>query len=252
MDSIWHAKEIMILMQSMEWHWRDREDKFIGGNCFVYFDKNQAKNQNYRGPDFLVVKNAPWRERECWIVWEEGGRVPNLVVELLSPSTKHVDLTTKRDIYEKTLRTPEYVAYDPKTRELLAWRLKNGKYKPLKADAKGRIYLEQLDLWIGTSQCVVDEHEGCCLRFFDADGHMVLMKGESEEVRADAEAALKRKETARADREAAKAKAAEELAKSEAARAKAAEELAKSEAAERRALARDVTELKAQLAKRKD
>ena len=235
LDSIWHAKEITILMQSMEWHWRDREDKFIGGNCFVYFDPHQAKDRNFRGPDFLVVKDAPWRERGCWIVWEEGGRVPDLVVELMSPTTKHVDLTTKRDIYEKILRTPEYVAYDPATRELLAWRLKKGQYKPLKANDKGRIYLEQVDLWIGTAQCEVDGHEGCWLRFFDADGRMILTgkEGEAElkrmaEARADAEATLKRKETVRANREAIRADA---------------------EAAKAEALAREVAELKARLAK---
>ena len=262
LESNWHLAEIYALIHSMLWHWRDRKDYFAGGNMFVYFDPNHAKDRNFRGPDFFLVKDVPWGDRVCWITWKEG-RVPNLIVELMSPTTKTVDLTTKRDIYEQILQTPEYVAYDPTTRELFAWRLRSGVYQPLPANAEGRIYLEQVDLWIGTAECVVQGQEGVWLRFFDADGRMVPMKSEAEESRADAaevraekEAALKKKEALRADREAiradaeaAKAKVAEERAKSEAAKAKTAEERAKSEAAERQALAREVAELKARIAK---
>ena len=248
LESNWHLAEIFALIHSMLWHWRDRKDYFAGGNMFVYFDPNRAKDRNFRGPDFFLVKDVPWGDRPCWIVWEEG-RAPNLVVELMSPSTKDMDLTTKYDIYEKMLQTPEYVAYDPATRELKAWRLKKGKYQPLKANAEGRIYLEQVDLWIGTIQCVVQGHEGCWLRFFDADGRMIPMKGEAEEVRADRAEEFYRKEAARADWEAARADA--EVAKAKAAdeRAKAADERAKSEAAKSEALARELAELKARPAK---
>ena len=114
METDWHVMAMWTLRESIEHHWRDRDDFYAAGNQFFYFDPAQARNANFRGPDFYVVKDIP-REplRRSWVVWEEGGRVPNVIVELLSPSTADVDRGEKRRIYLQQLDVKEYYCYDP-------------------------------------------------------------------------------------------------------------------------------------------
>ena len=50
-----------------------------------------------------------------------------LAVEILSPSTRHVDLSLKRARYE-TAGCPAYWVIDPDALELTAWELRGGSY----------------------------------------------------------------------------------------------------------------------------
>jgi len=66
-----------LLIRVLEYHWRDRTDVYLGGNMFIYFDPNQQKNRNFRGPDFFVVKGVTdQRPRHSWVIWEEEYRTP--------------------------------------------------------------------------------------------------------------------------------------------------------------------------------
>lgn len=90
-----------------------RTDYFTSGNMFIYYSSEQARNRDFRGPDFFVVLNVDGtRERLGWVVWEENGRYPDVIVELMSPSTAAVDLGVKKDIYEQIFRTPDYFVFD--------------------------------------------------------------------------------------------------------------------------------------------
>ena len=97
LESPWHRDQINLLIDSLISAWGERDNYFVGGNMFIYFSKEQARNRDYRGPDFFVVKNVDGKlERGSWIVWDEGGRYPNVIIELLSPSTAELDKTVKR------------------------------------------------------------------------------------------------------------------------------------------------------------
>jgi Uma2 family endonuclease len=122
LESSWHRAEINLLIESLKGHWRGRQDYYTGGNMFIYYTFAQARAPKYRGPDFYVVLNMNGSyARGAWVVWEEGGRYPDVIVELLSPSTAREDLTTKKDLYEQVFRTPEYYCYDPDGQELQGW-----------------------------------------------------------------------------------------------------------------------------------
>ena len=72
----------------MSQHWQGRTDFFVGGNMFLYYSLQQVRNRDYKGPDFFVTTEVDGpRERRSWIVWEENGRYPDMIVELLSPSS---------------------------------------------------------------------------------------------------------------------------------------------------------------------
>jgi len=86
---------------------------------FVYYSLEQARNQDFKGPDVFVVLVVPRRERKSWVVWEEG-KGPDVVIELLSNSTAEHDKTAKKQTYQNRLRVPEYFWFDPFNPEDLA------------------------------------------------------------------------------------------------------------------------------------
>lgn len=58
---------------------------------------------------------------------------PDLIVEVLSPATRNLDLKTKREDYEVAGVT-EYWVVDPNAKSMLFLRLSNGKYEEVQAD----------------------------------------------------------------------------------------------------------------------
>lgn len=157
METPRHAAQMRLLIESLELHWADRQDFFVGGNMFVYFSLQQARNQDFRGPDFFVVLGVPRKERKSWVVWEEE-KSPNLVIELISESTAIRDKVEKKQIYQDQLRVPEYIWFDPFTTELAGFTAHNGFYESMEPDDWGRLTSEQLKLtltlWEGTYQSI--------------------------------------------------------------------------------------------------
>jgi Uma2 family endonuclease len=49
------------------------------------------------------VKDVTNQLRNSWVVWEEDGRYPNLIIELLSDSTSKTDRTLKKRTVPKSL-----------------------------------------------------------------------------------------------------------------------------------------------------
>lgn len=91
---------LALLVSCLEWLWRDRDDFFIGANLTVYFSRQQLKNREFRGPDFFLVKPVTPEPRPFWVIWEEDGRYPNLIIELLSNLTASADRGLKKDLYQ--------------------------------------------------------------------------------------------------------------------------------------------------------
>jgi Uma2 family endonuclease len=195
MESPLHRAEMNLLIDLTHFHWHDRTDYYAGGNMFIYFSEEQIRNQDYRGPDFYIVKDVDGtKERKSWIVWEEKGRYPDLIIELLSESTAEVDKTVKKRLYERTFRTHEYYCYDITTQELIGWRLgKAGRYEEIIPNAEGRLWSEVLQLWLGLWPGQFQKVTTTWLRFFDESGQLVPTLAEAEAARADrAEAELAR------------------------------------------------------------
>ncbi len=189
LETFWHYVAITLLIDSIQSHFRDRTNYFVAGNMFVYFSEAQARNRDYRGPDFFFVDQVDGtRAREYWAVWEEDGRYPDVIIELLSHTTAVVDRTVKKDLYERTFRTPEYFLYDPATEALEGWRLGHkGRYEAIVADERGWLWCEQLELWLGTWTGRHMRVEGVFPRFYDPRGRLVFNVAEGAIQQADAE-----------------------------------------------------------------
>jgi len=203
METHRHVLQMTLLMDVLMVLWAERTDVFIGGNMFVYFSPNQVLSEDFRGPDFFVVQGVERRDRKSWIVWQEGGKGPDVVVELLSESTAHIDKTKKKQIYQDRLRVPEYFWYDPFSAELAGFALIEGEYQPITLDAGGRLPSRVLDLtllrWDGSYGGV----EATWLRWATADGALLLTAAElaaEQERRAQEEQRRADEERQRADR----------------------------------------------------
>jgi Uma2 family endonuclease len=162
MESTLHYQQLALLVSCLEWHWRERNDFFIGANLTVYYDHEQLRRRAFRGPDFFLVRGTTREPRNSWVVWEEGGRYPDLIIELLSDSTAGVDRSEKKELYQNVFRTPEYFWFSPLNLEFMGFRLEAGHYRPITADQRGWRWSDMLGLYLG----VADGQ----LRYFDGAG----------------------------------------------------------------------------------
>jgi Uma2 family endonuclease len=185
-----HRVAMNALIRSYRYYCAGRNNFFVGGNMFVYYSSQQVRDKDFKGPDFFVVLDVPSNPaRPGWVVWEENGRYPDMIVELLSDSTERLDFGDKKTLYEKVFKTKDYFVFHPfKANSLQGWRLDNYKgYEPIEEDSRGWLWCESLQLWLGTWKGIIEDDDAVWLRFYDKAGNLVLLPEEAQEQRADAE-----------------------------------------------------------------
>jgi Uma2 family endonuclease len=160
-----HRLQITLLIQCLEWLWGDRNDFYASGNLTIYYSPRQRKSEDFRGPDFFVVLGTERKPRKSWVVWEEDGKYPHVIVEILSPKTAATDRSLKKRIYQDTFRTPDYFWFDPNTLEFAGFHILDGQYQPLEPNPQGWLWSQQLQLYLGIYQQQ--------LRFFTPEGQLV-------------------------------------------------------------------------------
>jgi Uma2 family endonuclease len=163
-ETDWHVALLAQSVFMLRAYYAARPDIYIAGNNFIYYEKGNPTARV--SPDTYVIFGAGMRFRRSYKVWEEGGKLPSLVIEYTSRDTRKEDNVTKFALYER-LGVAEYFQFDPsefKRRRvrLKGWRLHEGKYSeiPLTGEKfSGRMFSEQLQL-----ELVQDED---MLRFFN-------------------------------------------------------------------------------------
>ena len=206
-----HLKQIILLLMCLEWWWRDRPDApealrdnfYAAGNLTIYYSIHQRRSENFRGPDFFVVLDTEYRDRQSWVVWEEDGKYPNLIIEMLSTSTATIDRGLKKQLYQNTFRTPEYFWFDPYSLEFRGFRHDGREYQEIAPNEQGWLWSEQLELFLG----IVAEK----LRFLTPEGELVpapteaalqeLVRSQQAEAQADRERQRAESAEAETDRE---------------------------------------------------
>jgi Uma2 family endonuclease len=236
MESDWHVVSIALLDELVRNHLGAPQNYFCGGNMFIYYSVEQAKEieeyveaetvarkPRYKGPDFFLVKDVDGtKPRESWVVWQEDGRYPDLVVEFISPSTRRKDVNENAKFYATVFRVPEYFWFDRYRGVLRGYRLSAGGYAPIRADRRGWLWSEVLGAYVGVWK---GEYRGRVfpwLRLWDKDGNLVLTREEREA-------------RERAAREQAEAQAQQERERAERERERAEQERAAREQAEAQA-----------------
>ncbi len=165
LESELHLEQIMLLLKCLKWLWRDKNDFYAAGNLTIYYSHKKRKDEQFRGPDFFVVLDTECKTRKSWVVWEEDGKYPNVILEILSESTANTHRGLKKKLYQNTFRTPDYFWFDPYTLEFAGFHLVDGKYQTLEPNNQGHLWSQQLELYLGIYQGLV--------RFFTPEGELV-------------------------------------------------------------------------------
>lgn len=199
METKRHRRQMNVLCESLDDAWRDRDDFYVSGNMAVYYSETQSRKNDYRGPDVFVVLDTHRAVRKSWVVWEEDGRTPDVIIEITSDSTEHIDRGPKMDIYARLLHTAFYAIYDPFTTQLDAYRLDVGqrRYVRVEPDSRGRVFVEPLQLSLGIFPARIGDDEALWLRWVDRGDH-ILPYSHAEHAAAAEQRARAAEEQARA------------------------------------------------------
>jgi len=175
---------------------------YVSGNNFLYFVEGDPRRNV--SPDVFVVRGIDKsRYRGSYKTWEDGGKAPDLVVEVSSRSTRLEDLRQKFALYRDVLKVREYFLFDPFGEylkpPLQGYRLVGEEYEPIEPEA-GRLPSEVLGLHL--------EADGDQARLFDpAAGRRLLTRLEAvhaeKAARLRGEAILQAKDAAIQEKDAA-------------------------------------------------
>ncbi len=215
----------------------------VRGNCALYYDA--ANLTAYVAPDVLLAYGVAVPSEEGYAPWVYG-KVPDLVMEMASPSTHAQDSGLKRERYA-AMGIPEYWQHDPHhrylTEDLLGWQLRDGTYVPIPLQldrARGALIgwsavLEtdwgldtatgSLRLWdpVQRRWYLAVQEAGMAHEREAARANQEATRADQEAARADQEATRADQEATRADQEATRADQEAARANQEAIRARQAE-----------------------------
>jgi Uma2 family endonuclease len=119
---------------------------YVSGALLVYYEQGNPKK--FVVPDVFVVKGIDPKKRRIYRIWYEG-QAPDAIIEVTSRKTKKKDTVTKPALYAR-LGVKECFLFDP-TQEYLdpplrGYRLVNGDYEAIAADARGALVSQELGL----------------------------------------------------------------------------------------------------------
>jgi Uma2 family endonuclease len=139
-----HRNLIVEIIENLKRHFAADEEVYITGNIMFYY--LEGVPEEVVSPDVMVVFGVKNIERRTYKLWEE--KKPVVIIEIASHSTFKKDRTDKRELYE-SLGVNEYFIFNPEYPKtlpaLIAYRLENGEYQPLKIE-NGRVFSQSLNL----------------------------------------------------------------------------------------------------------
>ncbi len=170
--------------------WAQRQDWFFGINMGIYADTETPRTAIV--PDGFLCVGVPRfrpeygsRGRPSYVLWDEEGIVPYLVLEVVS-ETYGGEYDTKLEKYQ-SLEIPYYVVYDPegfqkRHERLEVYSLVEGRYELVTGEP---VWLSEIGLGIGRSLGTVDGWSREWLYWFSEDGTRYPVPEEYQSYRAD-------------------------------------------------------------------
>jgi Uma2 family endonuclease len=145
-ETDWHRDLMNALIQTLAAYYAADPMVYVSGNLLVFY--KPGNRRRHLSPDVFVVKGVAKHQRPNYLIWEEG-KGPEVVIELTSQSTREEDIEDKYELYQDTLRVPEYYLFDPLGEylqpALQGHRLRQGRYEPI-TPVKGRLPSKALGL----------------------------------------------------------------------------------------------------------
>ena len=155
-----HCVVRMYLHDVCKMRLQDNQSALVLSDTGVYWDDPELGNHS---PDVTVIFGIR-RQRPFWksfIVADEGVK-PHLLFEVVSPRYRKTDVVEKMEEYHRA-GVPIYVILDRAQEEdpfsIKAYQWRPQQYVPLPLEPDGRLWLADLNLWLGV--------DGQRVRFFD-------------------------------------------------------------------------------------
>jgi Uma2 family endonuclease len=160
-ETIQHRDATIDLILALQDWFVDDPLAYVSGDEFLYYVEGQPRF--VVSPDVWAVRGIDKTiPRPIYKTWLEGGKGPDVVIEVTSKSTRRVDQGKKFRIYQDDLKVREYFLFDPLAEylkpPLQGHRLFGGEYRPIEPVA-GRLPSEVLGLHL--------EAEGDRVRLFE-------------------------------------------------------------------------------------
>ncbi|MGB7442009.1 MAG: Uma2 family endonuclease [Coleofasciculaceae cyanobacterium] len=190
------ARDYLIYsVETLSLYFQERKDVYVSGNLFIYNEKGVP--DAVVAPDAFVIFGVSNRQRMSYKVWEEGGKMPDFILEITSSSTRNQDQVEKPQKYAR-MRVAEYFQYDPSgdylQPQLKGSHLVEGKYQPMQAEVREEGILSIHSQVLGLDLRLVEGK----LRFYEPQtGKKLLSYKEIELARQQAESARQQAEQER-------------------------------------------------------
>ena len=193
----------------------------------VYWDIEELRHHS---PDLAIILGVK-RQKENWasfFVAEEGVR-PRILMEIVSPNTRTNDVEKKFIQYYQA-KVPIYIIID-KEEEKGPWSIHGYQrtprgYLPTPLDERGRLWIDELNLWLGLednrlvchdgdTEEIIPDYTRLTEEFLDVKELLVEEKSlvQLEKAKVEAEKAKVEAEKAKVEAEKARADAAEHRAR---------------------------------------
>jgi Uma2 family endonuclease len=181
----------------------------IGQDSGIYWDLNaDPPEKGAEAPDWFYVANVPPRLNGKYrrsYVMEREKIIPLIAIEFVSgngeeerdvspppkdpneidPKTKKKKQAGKFWVYERAVKIPFYAIYEESNAAVEVYQLVNGRYQLIEPNSRGHYPIPPIGIELGI-QYDQEEPPVPWLRFWDADGNLLLTGGERADVEKEA------------------------------------------------------------------
>ena len=148
MEATPHATQRRITLASLELLEAKRTDVHLFNELLVQY-RLPKDHLGQVVPDNMVVIHPDPIDADGSYVVELQPAGPFWVLEYVSKSTKRKDYKDNMQKYERDLKVPYYLLFDPETQKLALYRHNKKRYVAVVADAPGRCSIKELDIEVG-------------------------------------------------------------------------------------------------------
>jgi Uma2 family endonuclease len=165
-----------LLKAVLAYLWKDRTDWFFGIDMGIYYNPDEPPivPDGFLSLGVESVKSE--NLRSSYVLWEEQGILPQLVLEVVSKTYRR-EYSGKKDFYEQ-LGILYYVVYNPSRRRkptLEVYKLIQGRYLPMLGNP---VWLPELGLGIGKERQSYQGREREWMFWYDQQGTRYLLPEE--------------------------------------------------------------------------
>lgn len=163
-------QQMNLLIESLARYLGPRPDVYVGGNMGFYFSSRQLKqNEQWPLDVFVALDVIPDRVRKAWVVWEEDGRRPDVIIDLGADAAESRDRDREARTYA-SVGVGHYYRFNPHVLQLEGFELRDRTYQPMTPAADGSLPCPPLRLRLAVRPGTFQRETGNWLRWLDEAG----------------------------------------------------------------------------------